>query len=534
MKYGKVYLVGAGPGDPGLITVKGNQLLREADLVVYDHLVDSHLLSVCPPNAKIIYAGKQANKHTKSQKEINTLLVKAARSNKTVIRLKGGDPFLFGRGGEEALELRKAGIDYEVVPGVTSAIAVAAYAGIPITHRGYSSSVAIVTGHEDPDKKSSSIKWKQLATACDTLVFLMGVGSLPGIVKQLIRHGRKGSTACAVIEWGTTTRQRVATGNLENIVSAVKKSEIKPPAVIVVGEVVSLRSSLEWFEKKPLFGKRILVTRASDKAAALSNHLQTLGAEVEELPAIELAPVASNGVFKQVVKEIPQTDWVFFTSPEGIGHFIRMLKPYKKDIRLLSGCRIGAIGPKTAMAIEQLGLHVDFIPKQFSQEGLLDDLPKHVLEGKKAFILSATETRDVLEKGLKKRGMHVKKVAVYRTLIPKALIKGVSTLFDRPFDWVTVTSASCVEHLYQGLEAAGKSRLFSEFKFASIGPITSAAVLQRGGYVVIEATPSTIEGLVDSIEWLSSGANAISAERSAGTSGVPAETKKIKRAKRLR
>lgn len=500
MKSGKAYLVGAGPGDPGLITVKGEQLLRQADLVVYDHLVDSQLLSICRSDAKMIYAGKQANKHTKTQREINALLIKAARSKKIVIRLKGGDPFLFGRGGEEALALRKAGIDYEVIPGVTSAIAVAAYAGIPVTHRERSSSIAVVTGHEDPGKKNSSIKWEQLATACDTLVFLMGVGSLPGIVKQLIRHGRKASTACAVIEWGTTARQRVVTGNLKSIVSEVRKNKIKPPAIIVVGSVVSLRSRLKWFENKPLFGKHILVTRASDKAASLSNHLRSLGAEVNELPAIELGPVARNGEFMQVVKEIPSADWVFFTSPEGVGHFIRMLKPYKKDIRILSGCHIAAIGPKTAMAIEQLGVHVDFIPKLFSQEGILDSLPKRVMEGKKVFILSAKDARDVLEKGLQKRGMRVKKTAVYQTLVPKTFLKSIKTLFDRPFDYVTVTSASCVEHLYQGLKTTGQVRRFPKLNFASIGPITSAAVRKRGGHVAIEAASSTIEGLVDSMK----------------------------------
>ena len=308
MAGGKVYLVGAGPGDPKLLTVRGQELLRRADVVVYDHLVSPRLLKECSPKTRVVYVGKEADKHTASQTSINTLLVRAARAGKTVVRLKGGDPFLFGRGGEEALELRKSKVPYEVVPGVTSAIAVPAYAGIPVTHRDRSSSVAIVTGHEDPTKGGSAIRWEQLATACDTLVFLMGVNALPGIVARLTRHGRRAQTPCALIEWGTYPRQRTVQGTLKTIASRARRVAIRPPAIFIVGDVVSLRAQLNWFETKPLFGKRILVTRASDKAASLTDQLEALGAQVEELPAIELAPVKQNGAMRQMLHEMPKAD----------------------------------------------------------------------------------------------------------------------------------------------------------------------------------------------------------------------------------
>jgi uroporphyrinogen III methyltransferase/synthase len=499
MKSGTVYLVGAGPGDPTLLTVKGQALLRRADLVVYDHLVAPQLLRDCAQNAKLVYVGKESDQHTASQGSINALLIHAAQSGKTVVRLKGGDPFLFGRGGEEALELRKARIAYEVVPGVTSALAVPAYAGIPLTHRKLSSSVAIITGHEDSVKTQSAMRWAQLATSCDTVVCLMGVSTLSSITAQLMRHGRRSTTPCAIIEWGTCLKQRVVTGTLQTIASRATHHAIRPPAVLVVGDVVSLRPQLKWFETKPLFGTRILVTRASDKAAALVDQLEALGADVEQLPAIELVPAKQNGLFRKAIKEIPNADWVFFTSPEGIGWFSRMLKPYHKDVRWLAGCHIGAIGPKTAAAIEELGLHVDFVPKRFSQEGVLEGFPRRVLSGKRALILSAEESRDVLETGLRQRGMQVRKIALYRTVIPKALRDGAGAIFRQPFDFVTVTSASCVEHLVHALQAAGKGPLFTRLRFASIGPVTSSAVRAYGGRIAVEAKRSTIEGLVEAL-----------------------------------
>jgi uroporphyrinogen III methyltransferase/synthase len=390
-------------------------------------------------------------------------------------------------------------VPFEIVPGVTSAIAVPAYAGIPVTHRALSSSVAILTGHEDPAKPESAIRWDRVATACDTVIFLMGVSTLAGIVSQLTRHGRSTTTPCAVIEWGTRPRQRTVTGTLASIVTRVKRAAIQPPAVLVVGQVVSLRGRLNWFERQPLFGTRILVTRPSDKASSLTEQLEGLGAEVEELPAIALAPVRPNGSFRQAVNNIPKTDWVFFTSPEGIGWFSRMLKPYRKDVRSLVGCHIGAIGPKTAASIEEAGLHVDFVPKRFSQEGVLEDLPRRVLRGKRALVLSAEKSRDVLTDGLRKRGMAVTKVPIYRTVLPPTLTTDLKTLFQKPFDLVTVTSASCVDHLHQAMQAAGRAQEFRRLRFASIGPVTSAAVRAFGGHVAVEAKVSTIEGLIEAV-----------------------------------
>ena len=499
VKKGAVYLVGAGPGDPKLITVRGRELLAQADVVVYDHLVAPRVLRWCKPTAKQIYVGKQAGFHTLKQADINALLVKEAKAGRLVVRLKGGDPLLFGRGGEEALALAKAKIAYEIVPGVTSAVAVPAYAGIPVTHRQLSSSVAIVTGHEDPAKPESALQWDKLATACDTLVCLMGVSGLPGIVTQLVRHGRTPSMPCAVIEWGTRPVQRTITGTLKTIARAARRAKIRPPAILVVGEVVSLRNKMNWFETKPLFGRRLLVTRASDKAETLVDQLEALGAEVERLPAIELAPVSQNGLFQQAVQDLARTDWVFFTSPEGIGWFSRMLKPYRKDVRSLLGCHIGAIGPKTAATIEEAGLHVDFVPKRYSQEGVLSDLPARALAGKRALILSAEESRDVLEQGLRKRGMSVRKVSIYRTVTPPTMAQDVKRVFASPFDFVTVTSASCVDHLFCALKATGKTPLFGTLKFASIGPVTSEAVRAHGGRVAVEAKTSTVEGLVEAL-----------------------------------
>ncbi len=511
MARGTVYLVGAGPGDPKLLTLRGQELLRAADVVIYDRLVTPQLLRHCQPGATLIYAGKEGGSDPKatmrqrsrlgsdpsmSQRAINRLLVREAKKGKIVVRLKGGDPVLFGRGGEEALELAQAGVRFEMVPGVTSALAVPAYAGIPVTHRGLSSSLAIITGHEDPAKPGSAIRWDRLATACDTLVCLMGVSTLPGVTAQLIRHGRKPSTPCAVIEWGTSPRQRTVTGTLKTIVSRVQRAAIRPPAVAVIGDVVRLRPQLSWFERRPLFGKRILVTRASDKAEPFAEQLEALGAEVERLPAIELTPTRPNGPFNNAVKGLPQTDWVFFTSPEGIGWFCKLLKSRYRDLRALAGCHIGAIGIKTAAAIESHGLHVDFVPRRFSQEGVLADFPRHLLRGKRALILSAEDSRDVLASGLRRRGMRVTKVPMYRTAIPRELSAGITVLFECPFDFVTVTSASCVEHLWQALRTVGKPEAFRHLRFASIGPVTSAKVRSRGGRVTVEAGESTVEGLL--------------------------------------
>jgi uroporphyrinogen III methyltransferase/synthase len=479
--------------------MKGLQALKQADVVVYDHLVAERLLDHCKPDATIIYAGKEKDRHAKTQTEIERVLIRSAKAGKIVVRLKGGDPFLFGRGGEEAFALSKARVPYDVVPGVTSAIAVPAYAGIPVTHRAMASSVAMATGHEDPSKAATALDWSCLATATDTLVLLMGVGTLGATVEQLIRHGRAATTPCAVIEWGTWPRQRTVVGTLSTIVQRCKAACVRPPSVIVVGEVVRLRQHLRWFERKPLFGQRLVVTRPTDRADALAGALDALGAEVVVLPAIELAPLGSNGLFHRALQRIEQVDWVFFTSPEGIQWFQRLLAKERKDLRILRGCHIAAIGPKTASAIEQRGIHVDYQPATFSQEGLVAGLTRRRLSGKRALILSAKGARDVLEQGLKASGMDVVRVPIYQTVIPKQLVERVRRVFAQPADWVTVTSASCVEHLTHALNAAGLKRTIQSLRWASIGPVTSRAVRQAGGRVAVEARTATIEGLVEAI-----------------------------------
>lgn len=496
---GTVYLVGAGPGDPTLVTVKGQALIRRAHVVVYDHLASPRLLSEASPRARLVYVGKEAEKPSSTQRAINALLIREARAGKTIVRLKGGDPLLFGRGAEEALALKRARIAYEIVPGVSSAIGVPAYAGIPLTHRGLSSSVAIVTGHEDPSKPGGPVAWPQLAKTCDTVVCLMGVRTLAAIIERVLGAGRDRRTPCAIIERGTWPQQRTIVGTLGTIVKQAKAARVTPPAILVIGEVVRLRESLKWFEDKPLFGKRILVTRASERAGELVSRLEALGAEVVQLPAIELAPVRQNGLLRQALRDIAETDWVFFTSPEGLGWFVKMLKPYRKDVRLLAGCRIAAIGPRTAAAIEAAGLHVDFVPKQFRQEGVLEALPARLLRGKRALLLNAQGSRDVLERGLRARGMRVNRVPVYRTIVPSTLRAGVRVALRQRCDYVTVTSGSCVEHLLRALQAAGQAGTFATLPFASIGPVTSRSVRERGGRVAVEASHATVEGLIDAL-----------------------------------
>ncbi len=496
---GVVYLVGAGPGDPKLLTLKALELLRQADVVVYDHLVSPEILKHCPQGAKSVYVGKKPKTHNISQEVINARLIREAKSGKCVVRLKGGDPMLFGRGGEEALALAKSRIRFEIVPGVTSAIAVPAYAGIPVTHRELSSSVAVITGHEDPTKAFPQIRWGALSAAVDTLVFLMSVGNLPNIVERLKQASRPKDEPCAVIEQGTRSSQRVVTGSLDTIARQAAQASIRPPAVFVVGDVVSLRDRLAWFETKPLFGTRVLVTRSSEKANSLMEPLETLGAEVECLPVISLAAVHTNGLFREAIRTLSKTDWVFFTSPEGMGWFKRLLGSMRKDIRVLAGCRIGAIGPATAAAIEAAGVNVDYVPNRFNQQRMLQEFPRRFSVGKRAVIFSARGSRDVLEQGLRQRGMTVTKVSIYQAVMPKNVAKRLSELLERPYDLVSVTSASCVEHLAQALAMSGQSQLMKNLHFASIGPVTSRAVRARGGCVVLEASVSTIEGLVAAI-----------------------------------
>lgn len=481
-----VYLVGAGPGDAGLLTLRACELLRAADVVIYDRLADDAILNFCA-GAKKIYVGKSAGHHTLKQSEINQLLVDEARQNKIVVRLKGGDPFVFGRGGEEALTLRENNLPFEIVPGVTSAIAVPAYAGIPVTHRGIATSFAVVTGHEDPTKPESTIHWEKLATAVDTLIFLMGVANLPQIVSKLIEHGRNPETPAALIRWGTKPAQEVITTTLADAPNA----NVKPPAIFVVGEVVNLREELKWFDVRPLFGKKILVTRARAQASKLSTALKNLGAEVIECPTIKIAEPSDKFCgLDAAIKNLRGFDWLIFTSANGVEKFFGRLKFHGSDTRALGGVKVAVIGSATAEKLSHFGIAADVMPKDFVAESLVDAL-KDSVDGKKILLARAEEARDVLPEALKNFGAEVTIAPAYKTLNePPAQID-----FDA-LDMVTFTSSSTVKNFV----AAYGVDVMKKIPSAAIGPITARTLENFGVTPAVVAKKFTIDGLVEAIE----------------------------------
>ena len=478
-----VYLVGAGPGDVGLLTLKACELLRAADVVIYDRLADDAILNFCS-GAKKIYVGKAAGKHTLKQEEINQLLAEEARQNKIVVRLKGGDPFVFGRGGEEALFLREKNLPFEIVPGVTSAVAVPAYAGIPVTHRGLAASFAVVTGHEDPTKPESTIRWEKISTAVDTLIFLMGVANLPQIVSKLIEHGRAPDTPAALIRWGTKSAQKVL---LTTLADAPRK-KISPPAIFVVGEVVNLREQLKWFETRPLFGKKFLVTRARAQASKLSRALKNLGAEVIECPTIKIAEPSDN--FRQLdaaIKNLRGFDWIIFTSANGVEKFFARLKLHNLDARALN--KVAAIGSATAEKLSGCGIVADVVPKDFVAESLAEAL-KNFVGGKKILLARAEEARDVLPEALKNFGAEVTVAPAYKTF-PE-----VSAQIDfDAIDLATFTSSSTVKNF----AAAYGVDALKKFPTAAIGPITAQTLQSFGVEPALVAEKFTIDGLVEAI-----------------------------------
>ena len=479
-----VYLVGAGPGDVGLLTLKAHELLQSADVVIYDRLADDASLNFCP-RANKIFVGKEAGSHTLTQSEINQLLVEEARQNKIVVRLKGGDPFVFGRGGEEALFLCEKNLPFEIVPGVTSAVAVPAYAGIPVTHRGIATSFAVITGHEDPTKPESTINWEKISTAVDTLIFLMGVANLPQIVEKLIAHGKNPSTPAALIRWGTKSTQKVFVTTLAE--APLKK--ILPPAIFVVGEVVSLREKLKWFESQILFGKKILVTRSRSQASKLSAELKNLGADVIECPTIKISQPPDN--FRQLdaaIKILRDFDWIIFTSANGVEKFFERLKVHGLDARALK--KVAAIGSATAEKLLSFGIIADVVPKNFVAESLADAL-KNFVGGKKILLARAAEARDVLPEALKNFGADVTVAAAYQTLPEK-----FSQVDFDLIDLATFTSSSTVKNFVaaHGLDALKK------FPTAAIGPITAKTLEAFGVTPAIQAEEFTLGGLVAAIK----------------------------------
>jgi uroporphyrinogen III methyltransferase/synthase len=496
-KTGKVYIIGAGPGDAGLITLRGVDCLREADVVVYDYLVSKELLKYAKANARFIYAGKQGGAHTLSQWQINDLLVKEAKAGNIVARLKGGDPFIFGRGGEEAEKLAVNKICFEIVPGVTSAIAVPAYAGIPLTHRGLTSTVAFITGHEDPTKEKSDIDWPALARI-GTLVFLMGVKNIEKIVQELQDNGRSPKTPAALIRWGTTPRQEILTGTLSNIVKLARDRKFAPPAILVVGEVVDLRDTLQWFDQKPLFGKGVVITRPEKQADDLARLLVKEGANPIHFPTIKIVPPPSWRDLDAAIKNLEEYEWLIFTSANGVAFFFERLLAKKKDIRDLKGVKICCIGPATAQQVESKGIRVDLVPKEFISEGILESFSGKNLKGKKIIIARAAEARDVLPEGLKKLGAIVDVATAYQTVNSGKKKKELDELFkENQVDVITFTSSSTVNNFIKIMGSDFK--LLKGVKVACIGPVTAAAAKKAGLSVDIHQEEYTMEGLVGAL-----------------------------------
>ncbi len=495
---GMVYLIGAGPGDPGLLTIKGMECLKQADAVVYDRLADPRILAYVKPDAEMVYVGKASNQHTMKQEDINKLLVKLAREGKVVARLKGGDSFVFGRGGEEAMELLEAGLGFEFVPGITSAISVPEYAGIPVTHRHVATSFAVITGHEDPNKGESTIKWEGLAKGVDTLVFLMGVENLQKISSQLIAHGRSADTPAAVIRWGTKPEQRTLVTTLGEAYADVQAANLKPPAIFIVGEVVRLREQLAWFDNKPLFGKTFVVTRARKQASGLTKYLEGQGARVIEVPAIKIVPPADFAPVDTAVATLETYQWLLFTSTNAVDAFMERLYMAGKDVRSLAHCQIAAIGSETAKALQAKGLVADVVPSSYKAENLVAALEGKVQAGMKVLLPRAKEAREILPESLRNMGATVDVVPVYETVMDcENKEELVAALQDGEVDYITFTSSSTVTNL---LTALGEAKdLIAQAKVAVIGPITEATCKEQGVAVDVVADEYTIKGLVDAI-----------------------------------
>jgi uroporphyrinogen III methyltransferase/synthase len=498
LKSGIVYLVGAGPGDPGLITVKGLACLRRADVVVYDYLANPVFLENAPAAAERIYVGKRKGCHHTPQDEINALLAEKARQGKTVVRLKGGDPYVFGRGGEEARHLAREGVPFEVVPGVTAGFAAAVYAGIPLTHRDFTTSLGLVTGHEDPAKKMSTLDWEKLATGVGTLIFYMGMANLPLIAEKLVAHGRPASTPVAVIRWATTPRQQTLTATLGDVVEKVRESGIKPPAVILVGEVVGLREELRWFDNRPLFGRRILVTRTAEQAGEFSSLLETRGAEALSCPVIEIVPPATWDELDAEIGRLAETDFLVLTSANGVDAFFSRLKASGLDLRALKDVKLVAVGPKTAAALEALGLRPDLQPGDYRAEGVVALLAGQDLAGKRVLYPRAELARDLIPRELATRGAVVAAPVAYRTLPPAEGAGRVRRALEEDIDAVTFTSSSTVENFLKMAGDEGR-KLLEKIAVFSIGPQTTATVERHGLKVAAEASSSTLEGLVEAM-----------------------------------
>ncbi len=497
---GKVYLIGAGPGDPGLLTIKAKECIENADVVVYDYLASPFLLDYAKKDAQIIYVGKKGGDHTLSQDGINQLLVDKAKLGFNIARLKGGDPFVFGRGGEEAQMLLSYGVPYEVIPGVTSAIAAPAYAGIPVTHRDHTSFVSFITGHENPDKKESRMQWDIYARSNATLVFLMGVKNLANIAKNLINNGKSPDTPVALVRWGTTARQQTVTGTLETIVEKVKKAKLKSPAIIVIGHVVSLRNELAWFDKRPLFGKRIVITRARAQASSLVSKLSGLGAQCIEIPTIKIVPPEDVTPLKQSIENIKNYDWLVFTSVNGVKFFFNTLFDMGKDVRTLGHLKFACIGPVTKERLQDYSIISDILPETYRAESVIKAFSNIELKNRNILLPRAKKARTILPEELTQMGAKVDEVIAYETLLDIDKKEELITLLQNSkIDAVTFTSSSTVSNFISLLDSKDSRKLLKNVVTASIGPITSETARSLDIEPEIEAGEYTIQGLVDSL-----------------------------------
>ena len=494
-----VYLVGAGPGDPDLISVKGLELVKEADVIVYDYLSNPYFLTLANNKCKLINAGKRLGYKALSQEKINKKLISLAKGKyKKIVRLKGGDPFIFGRGGEEAEELKKNNILFEIVPGITSAIAVPAYAGIPITHRDITSTLAIVTGHEDPEKNSSSIDWGSLAKM-KSIVFLMGTKNLKKNLNKLIKNGMSKKTDIAAINWGTYSKQKTVLGNLENIFEKIKSNSIKSPSIIIIGEICKLRAKLNWFENKPLFGKNIIVTRARKNASILSKKIASLGGNPIEIPTIEIKPRPSSYIQKRI-SDLNTYEWLIFTSVNGVEIFFNEFIKKNSDIRSLGKLKIATIGSETARAVNKLNIKVDLIPEKYTAEGLISAFKKNKIKKNRIFIPRAAKARDKLVRSLKSMGNLVKEVKIYDTVLPKKedKVEIQNNIYNEKIDFITFTSSSTVENFFKYVSPI-QIKKKKEISYVCIGPITARTLRAYKIKPSLVCSKYTIDNLIKEI-----------------------------------
>jgi uroporphyrinogen III methyltransferase/synthase len=502
---GVVYLVGAGPGDPGLLTRRGAEVLATAEVVIYDHLASPRLLDLAPKEALRICAGKSIGHCTLAQEEINALLVEHAREGRRVVRLKGGDPFVFGRGAEEAEHLRASGLAFEVVPGVTAAVGVTAYAGVPVTHRASASAVAFVTGHHDPEAPESRdrLDWPALARFPGTLVVYMGVTRLPALCRTLVRLGKPATTPAALIASGTLAQQRTIVATLADLPGKVAEDGVGPPALLVIGDVVSHRPALRWFEDRPLFGRRIVVTRPADEADRSAAALEALGAEVLIAPTVEIRPLEDFGPLDRAIGRLDTFDWLVFTSGNGVRAFLDRLDALGRDLRALGPLKLAAIGPATAEALARYRLRADLVPESFRSESLAEALLERAA-GRRVLLARADRGRTVLKDELE-RVAEVEQVAVYRNADAEALPAAVAErLAEGTIDWITLTSPAITERLHALLPDPARARIGQSIRLASLSPVTSSAAARLGWPIAAEARtytwPGLIAALVDKIK----------------------------------